>query len=200
MQMIYGTGNQAKLAHMRRHLEPLGLSLIGLDSFDSLPSVEETGRTPLENARLKAHAYYRALGRPVFSCDSGLYFAGLPDALQPGVHVRSPQGGYLDDDAMTAYYGELARQYGGLTARYHNAICLVMDEAHCFESEDPSLWGESFRIVAQPHPKRESGFPLDRISVHIPTGRYYYDLDHLEVDGGTLPDGFRCFFRQALGL
>ena len=61
MQIVYGTGNQAKLAHMRRHLEPLGLTLIGLDSFDPLPPVPETGRTPLQNARLKAHAYYRML-------------------------------------------------------------------------------------------------------------------------------------------
>ena len=59
MQIVYGTGNRAKLAHMRRHLEPLGLTLVGLDSFDPLPSVAETGRTPLQNARLKAHAYYR---------------------------------------------------------------------------------------------------------------------------------------------
>lgn len=200
MQIVYGTGNQAKLSHMRRHLEPLGLTLVGLDSFDPLPSVAETGRTPLQNARLKAHAYYRMLARPVFSCDSGLYFTGLPDALQPGVHVRTPQGRYLDDGAMTAYYGDLAREYGGLTARYHNAICFVLDEGHVYESEDASLWGDAFRIVAQPHPRREAGFPLDRISVHIPTGLYYYDMDKPDVDGGTLPEGFRRFFRQALSL
>ena len=46
----------------------------------------------------------------------------------------------------------------------------------------------------------EAGFPLDRISVHIPTGLYYYDMDKPDVDGGTLPEGFRRFFRQALSL
>ncbi len=198
MQIIYGTSNQAKLAHMRRHLAPLGFTIQGLDAFGPLPPVEETGSTPLENARLKAHAYYRALRRPVFSCDSGLYFDGLPDTLQPGVHVRTPQGRYLDDDAMTAYYGGLAQAYGGLTARYHNAICLVMDETHSWESDDPSLWGEAFRIIGQPHPRREAGFPLDRLSIHIPTGQYFYDRDNPDVDGGTLPEGFRRFFRQAL--
>lgn len=46
----------------------------------------------MENAKRKALHYYRALQRPVFSEDSGLYIQGLPKEEQPGVFVRRVGG------------------------------------------------------------------------------------------------------------
>lgn len=75
VKLLFGTGNQAKLSAMRSRLKKLGIELIGLNDLKeegkSIPEVAETGRTPLENARLKATAYYEAFRMPVFSCDSG---------------------------------------------------------------------------------------------------------------------------------
>ena len=83
--LLYGTGNPAKLDSMRRSLSGTGIRIIGLrDMQTPPPAVPENGTTPLENARQKALAYYRAYGIPVFSCDSGLYFDGiLPGACPP---------------------------------------------------------------------------------------------------------------------
>ena len=129
MKILYGTGNPAKLSAMKRRLEPLGIELIGLQDIKAMgriiPDVEENGVTPLENARLKAKAYYQAFQMPVFSCDSGLYFDNVPEEIQPGVHVRTVNGKYLSDEEMQAYYAGLAGKYGNLTARYCNAICFV---------------------------------------------------------------------------
>ena len=50
--------------------------------------INENGKTPLENAEIKAKAYYEAFQMPVFSCDSGLYFDELQEEEQPGLHVR----------------------------------------------------------------------------------------------------------------
>ena len=57
----------------------------------------------IENARIKALAYYAALKRPVFTCDSGLYIDGLADSEQPGVHVRMVNGKRLTDDEMVVH-------------------------------------------------------------------------------------------------
>lgn len=75
MKLLYGTGNPAKLDVMRRRLADLGIELIGLKDLGEvrLPEIIEDGKTPLENARKKAEAYFEALHMPVFSCDSGLY-------------------------------------------------------------------------------------------------------------------------------
>lgn len=163
----------------------------------------ESGNSPLENARIKALAYYQFYGIPVFSCDSGLYFDNVPDEIQPGVHVRNVGGKTLTDEEMTAYYSGLAGKYGTLTARYRNAVCLVLSENNIVESMDDSLSGNPFYIVSKPHEDgvRVAGFPLDCLSVHIPTGKYYYDLSpETYTAEETTSDGWREFFIKALNL
>lgn len=199
MKLLYGTGNPAKLAAMRNRLAKLNIELIGLQDLDGkISSVLEDGHTPLENARQKATAYYRAFGIPVFSCDSGLYFDNVPDEIQPGVHVRTINGKYLSDEEMVEYYTNLVRQYGDLTARYKNAICLVLDETHVYEAMEPSMESEPFLLTGKPHARVNEGFPLDRLSKDLRTGKYYYDLPDSELEQLAVEDGFLKFFRQAL--
>ena len=80
MKILYGTTNQAKLESMKRITESLGIEIIGLNELNQpLPTINEDGKNPLENARIKAKAYYEAFSMPVFSCDSGLYFDDVED-------------------------------------------------------------------------------------------------------------------------
>lgn len=203
MKLLYGTGNQAKLSAMRSRLEKAGIELIGLEDIRAegklIPAVPENGSTPLENARLKALAYYEAFQMPVFSCDSGLYFDNVPDEVQPGIHVRNVNGKYLSDEEMTEYYTGLARRYGNLTARYRNAICLVMDEDHIYEAMDESMESERFILTDTPYSAvRIKGFPLDSMSVDIKTNKYFYDLPQENLDQLAVEDGFLLFFERVL--
>lgn len=200
LKLLYGTGNSAKLDAMRHRLEGLNLEILGLRDIDKrIPEVEENGVTPLENARVKAHAYYETFGMPVFSCDSGLYFEGVAEEIQPGVHVRTVNGKYLTDEEMLEYYTGLARKYGDLKARYRNAICLVMDRDHVYESMAESLSYKPFLLTACPHSEvRHRGFPLDSLSVDIETGMYFYDLEEEQVDQVAVDDGFLQFFQNVL--
>ena len=104
MKLLYGTGNPAKAAAMQNRIAGLGIELISLQDLQAqgveIPDVPETGNTPLENARQKAHSYYESFRMPVFSCDSGLYFEDVPEAVQPGVHVRTVNGVCLTDEQM----------------------------------------------------------------------------------------------------
>lgn len=198
MKILYGTGNPAKLDSMRRRLSGLDMEILGLGDMDGeAPIVKEEGTTPLENARQKALAYYEAFGIPVFSCDSGLYFEGVPEDIQPGVHVRTVNGKCLTDEEMREYYGGLARKYGDLKARYRNAICLVLDKRQIYEAMDESLASEPFLITSVPHSGiMHTGFPLDSLSVDIRTGKYYYDLDEGRTDKVAVEDGFLLFFQK----
>lgn len=205
MKLLFGTGNQAKLSVMKSRLETIGIELIGLNDLKAegkrIPEVFENGNTPLENAKLKALAYYEAFHMPVFSCDSGLYFDNVSDEVQPGVHVRNVKGKHLSDEEMQEYYCGLARQYGNLVARYHNAICFVMDENHIYEAMDPSLYSEKFILTDKPHSAiRKKGFPLDSMSVDMKTNKYYYDLEEGELEQFAVEDGVLQFFKGVLGL
>ena len=205
MKLLYGTGNQAKLAAMRSRLRQIGIELVGLNDLKAdgldIPKVVENGNTPLENARLKAKGYYEAFHIPVFSCDSGLYFDNVPDEVQPGVHVRNVNGKCLSDDEMLEYYIGLVKKYGNgrLIARYKNAICFVKDEKHIYEAMYSSMKSEPFIMVDMPHsPIREKGFPLDSLSIEMKTGKYYYDLSDEELKQFAVEDGVLEFFKSIL--
>lgn len=205
MKLLYGTGNLAKLSAMKNRLEQLGIELMGLNDLRAegriIPEVIEDGNTPLENARLKATAYYKAFQIPVFSCDSGLYFDNVPDEVQPGVHVRNVNGKCLSDDEMIEYYSGLVKAYGNLVARYRNAICFVMDDAHLYEAMEPSMESEKFVLTDKPHSTiRKEGFPLDSISLDIKTNKYYYDLPEDKLEQVAVEDGFLEFFKHVLNL
>jgi 8-oxo-dGTP diphosphatase len=205
MKLLYGTGNPAKLSAMKSRLEQLDIELIGLNDLraegKNIPEVAEDGDTPLENARLKAVAYYETFQIPVFSCDSGLYFDNVPDEVQPGVHVRNINGKCLSDDEMIDYYSGLVKRYGNLVARYRNAICFVMDEKHIYEAMEPSMESEKFILTDKPHGTiRKKGFPLDSISLDIKTNKYYYDLLEDRLEQVAVEDGFLEFFKNVLNL
>ena len=200
MKLIYGATNKAKIDFMKKRIEPLGIELLSLTDVNA-PKLEivESGNTPLENAKIKALAYYCELRRPVFSCDSGLFIDGLDETRQPGVHVRSVGGRELNDEEAIGYFSALAAEFGGsLTARYQNAICLVLDDNQVYEHMGDDIASERFLIVAKPHEKRNEGFPIDSLSVDIGSGEYYYDMDdsmEKRAEGG---DGFAAFFKRVL--
>lgn len=205
MKLLFGTGNWAKLAVMKSRLEKIDIELISLNDLkaegNTIPAVPEVGDTPLENARLKAMAYYKAFHMPVFSCDSGLYFDNVSNEVQPGVHVRNVNGKCLSDEEMLEYYTGLVKRYGNLTARYKNAICFIMDEKHIYESMDSSMESEKFILTDIPHSTiRKKGFPLDSISIDIKTNKYYYDLSTENMEKFAVEDGVLLFFKKVLNI
>lgn len=207
MKLLYGTTNQAKLTSMQRVTKKIGIEIFGLNDLQNiqefkniqLPDIDETGKNPLENATIKAKAYYELLHIPVFSCDTGLYFENVDEKEQPGTHIRRVNGKTLTDQEALEYYSNLANSYGGkLKAKYKNAICLIIDENNIFSSMDSSLEIQPFYLVNKAHPKMIKGFPLDSLSVDIQTGKYYNDLDELAVDKSTIEIGFTNFFEKAI--
>lgn len=204
-EIIYGTGNRGKIAYMERALKGLPVRVIGLKQAAQakgilLPEIEETGSTQLENARIKVESYFKLFKSPVFSCDSGLYLWNnvtgepLPEAEQPGIHVRGRGEHRLTDEELLEHYISLVKKYGQIRARYKNAICLIWDENIREESMGEELWGEPFLFTDIPHKKRVPGFPLDSISLDLKTGKYFYDMEGNLQDEVVSNDGFRHFF------
>lgn len=199
MKILYGTTNKGKLQAMEAAVKSLDIEIICLNDLQSkLPNINENGNTPLENAEIKARAYYEAFHMPVFSCDSGLYFDELEEEEQPGIYVRRVNNKELTDDEMIQYYASLAKQHGGkITGRYRNAIYFIVDEDHHYSSMDMSIATEPFWLVEKPHAKRVEGFPLDSLSMDIASGKYYYDLAAKDVST-SVDEGVRKFFSEIL--
>lgn len=198
MQLIYGTNNPAKLESMRRKIEGLDIELIGLNSLGvELIEPKEIGKDPLENAILKARGYYQQVQKPLFSCDSGLYFEEVAEEDQPGIRIKRIHGMNLSYMEMVDYYSKLSKKYGGrLTAYYRNSICLIIDENTIYQYDGEDIWSERFYIVDKPHGTYYEGFPLDSLSVEIESNRYYYDLEEEKII--VKDEGFKRFFRRSI--
>ena len=147
--------------------------------------IEEDGATPIENARIKALAYYRSARIPTVAFDSGLYFLDLKedDPLQPKTHVRRVQGRELNDEEMISYYRRIAADYGGrLLSAYRNGVCVVYDEQHIYTyMEDMETARDfAFYLCDTPHEQRTPGWPLDSISIDEKTMKYFHDMADTE--------------------
>jgi XTP/dITP diphosphohydrolase len=98
LRLVLATRNAHKVSELRRILAGVGgLEIVGVDAFDDVPDVAETGVTFAENALLKAHAVARATGLPAVADDSGLCVEVLGGA--PGVFSARWSGRHGDDRA-----------------------------------------------------------------------------------------------------
>lgn len=200
MNLIYGTYNPSKLESMIKMLDGLDICIAGLETLDmKLKEADETGKDPLSNATQKAMTYFEQIRKPIFSCDSGLYFEGVEEDDQPGVLIKRIHGNNLTYKEMISYYSNLATKYGGkLTAYYKNSICLIMDENNIYKYDGEDIHSEKFYIVDKPHKIYREGFPLDSLSVEIKSMKYYYDLEGDDSENLGVLNGFRNFFVRSI--
>jgi len=99
-KLVIATRNAGKIAEFRRILDAISqgaVELVGLDEFENLVDVEETGATFEENALLKARYTAKMTGLPSISDDSGLCIDALGGA--PGIFSARWAGAHGNDKA-----------------------------------------------------------------------------------------------------
>jgi len=169
MKVLIGTTNPSKAEQFAQMLSGFGLEFMTLRDLGIKEEPTETGAVPQENAMLKA-AFYGQYAEHVICADSGLYFDCLPldDVRQPGLHIRTPDGGKrLDDEEMIAYYAQLVHSLGGkVLAYYLNGYAVKSGEAvYGFQwtREEANLG--AFYMLDTPRIERNPGWPLDSLSI-----------------------------------
>ncbi|HIQ49003.1 MAG TPA: RdgB/HAM1 family non-canonical purine NTP pyrophosphatase [Aquifex aeolicus] len=81
MRLLVATTNKGKLREFKRILEPLGIEVI--TPYEKI-EVRESGTSFLENAYLKAKAYYEKFKMPTVADDSGLIVEAI--SPYPGIY------------------------------------------------------------------------------------------------------------------
>lgn len=185
IKLLYATGNDSKICNMRHRLKGYDIELVTPKELGIHIEVDENGATPIDNARLKAQAYFEKTGISTIAADSGLYIDGIPDDLQPGLYVWRVNGRRLTGDEMISYYSGLSVEYGGnLRARYVTGLVLLSGGKE-YSIEIPD---DDFIISGTPNENREHrGNPLDVITICPGNGKYYNDcsLDELVAFAGS---------------
>ena len=177
MEVLFATKNPAKIKRYSQKLEERGIQVLTLQDIDINLKVEETGKNALENAYLKAKAYYDATRIISIGIDDTLFIEGLPDEKQPGTNVRRVNGKELSDDEMIQHYTNLVKEYGEkLIARWVYGIAIYNGS----KSKQYTWSKENFYFVDKPCEKRNPGYPLDSISVMPEYNKYFVELTQEE--------------------
>lgn len=162
MKVLFATTNPSKVKKYREELEKRGIELVTLQELGIDLTVEETGKNCMENATIKAKAYYEISKIPTIGMDNSLFIEELPEEKQPGTHVRRVNGKTLNDEEMITYYTNLAKEYGGkLTAKWVYGMAIYNGK----ETESYTWDKGNFYFIDKPSQKRNPGYPLDSISI-----------------------------------
>jgi XTP/dITP diphosphohydrolase len=95
-QILLATTNKGKLKDVKEILKDLDIDIICFLDFEDYPDVEETGKSFLENAELKAKAAFKKFGIASIGDDSGLESFQLNG--EPGIYSARYAGDNSDDE------------------------------------------------------------------------------------------------------
>ena len=173
MKVLFATTNLAKVRKKKEKLKENGIELITINDLDFKLDIDENGKNAIENAYIKAKAYYDETKITTIGMDNNLYIEELPEEKQPGTHVRRVNGKELNDDEMIEYYCNLVKRYGGkLTAKWVDGMVI-------YDGKEPKeySWSKSdFYFVDKPCKRRNPGYPLDSMSIMPECNKYFVDL------------------------
>ena len=179
MKVLFATTNPAKVKKYADELAKRGIELKTIKDIGINLNIEENGKNAIENAYIKAKAYYDKTGITTIGMDNNLYIEGLPQDKQPGTHVRRVNGKELTDDEMLEYYTNLVHKYGGrLTAKWVYGMVIYNGK----EEKEYSWSKSNFYLVDKPCEKRNPGYSLDSMSIMPECNKYFVDLTKEDRD------------------
>lgn len=131
MELVIATHNLHKVKEFERILKPLNIKVITAD----ISEPEETGKTFMENAFIKAEAACKETGLPAVADDSGICVDALDGA--PGIYSARYGGDLLDDRGRVRLLlfemEHIPKEARG--AHFTSAICCVFPDGSKLEAE-----------------------------------------------------------------
>jgi len=210
MQILIGTTNPSKVKRFEKMLSGYNAEFLTLRDLDIADEPLETGKTPEENARIKAEFYGQYFDRVICN-DSGLYFDSLDlhDPRQPGLNIRTPEGVRLDDEEMIVYYSTLVHSLGGEVLAYYLDGIAVYNAGNItsFMETGEAIRPGMFYMIDKPSVLRHEGWPLDSLSINrntktlfVDSGDNKYDTAEDEIILGEYRKRLVAFLVKSLGL
>ena len=173
MKVLFATTNPAKIKRYAEELKKRNIEVVTIKDLGINLHVDENGKNAVENAYIKAKAYYEASKITTIAMDNNLFIEDLPAEKQPGTHVRRIDGKELNDDDMIEYYTNLVKEHGGkLTAKWVYGMVIYNGK----EAKEYTWSKSHFYFVDKPCEKRNPGYPLDSIAIVPKYNKYLVEL------------------------
>ena len=178
MKFLLATTNKAKIKYYGTKLREQGVDIITLQDLEIDCDVDESGKNPIENAMIKAKAYYELSKIPTIALDEGLFLENVPNDVQPGTHVRRVGGKRLGDEEMIPYYIQLVNQYGKdgkLNGYFLKGVAIVDgDDTYTFHYKaSRTFTNQRSKVI-------DDGYPLESIQFITTRNKFKSELSEIE--------------------
>ena len=197
-EILFATGNTSKIARFKEKLLEKGIVIKSLKDIGISSEVEENGKTAIENATIKAKAYYEATGLPTMAMDDTMYIDDIPEDKQPGVYVRRVNGKRLNDEEMIEHYTNLVNIYGKngkLNTKWILGMVIIKDGKISTYTDVTS----EYYLVDTPAKDIREGYPLSSILFNKKAKKYDIYLTEEDKKIGKADDsGFINFIEKVL--
>lgn len=197
-EILFATGNASKVERFNEKLLEKGIVLKSLKDLDISLDIDENGKTAIENATIKAKAYYEATKMTTMAMDDTMYIEGIPEDKQPGVFVRRVNGKRLNDEEMIEYYTNLVKTYGKegkLNTKWILGMVIIKD-GEIYTYTDVT---SEYYLVDTPAKDMREGYPLSSILVNKKANKYDIYLTEEDKKIGQADDsGFIEFINKTI--
>ncbi len=164
LPLVIASGNQGKIREFKKLLDDFSFDLLTQPAgFE----IEETGKTFMENARIKAIAVSQETGNLSLADDSGLSVEALGGA--PGIY--SSRYASSDNERIEKLLSEL-KPFNNRKAKFECALCIASGEKVLIE-----VLGFCEGLITF-SPKGENGFGYDPIFEVAYLGKTFAEMDH----------------------
>lgn len=178
MKVLFATTNPAKIKYYKEELEKRKIDVLTIMDLDLNLLIEENGKNAVENACIKAEAYYNQTGITTIAVDDNLFIDGLSDEEQPKDHVRRVNGKRLDDVEMIEYYTGIAKKLGGHANGYwlHGIAVCKNGNTNTYMKKSNRIFTDRVSQIIN------EGYPLDSISIVPEYNKYRSELTQSEIN------------------
>ena len=179
-RLLIATHNPAKKQELENGFSSLlqkKINLLFLDDLSIKSDPEETGKTFLENARLKAKYFSRISNLPTVADDGGIEIDVLNG--QPGIHSKRWLGRDATDEELIAFTLQQLKNVHPSKRTAQFTVCLTyINPLTGFEtSVTSSLKGH---IALSPSGQARKGFPYRALFIVERFDKYYDELTDRE--------------------
>ena len=197
-EILFATGNTSKVARYKDKLLERGIVVKSLKDIDVNIDIDENGDTAIENAIIKAKAYYEETKLPTMATDDTMFLVDVPDDKQPGVYVRRVNGRRLNDEEMIEHYTNLVKEYGKdgkLDTKWVLGMVVVKDGKVYTHEEITS----EYYLLDTPAIDMREGYPLSSILFNKKANKYDIYLTEEDKKIGSADDkGFVDFIDEII--
>jgi XTP/dITP diphosphohydrolase len=178
-KVVIATHNPGKLVEMRELLAPHGVEVVSAAELN-LPEPEETGKTFLENAHIKAAAAAKAAQLPALADDSGL----TVDALggEPGIYSARWAGPDKDFSRAMRVIDEKLKLAGATDASKRRAAFVAALSVVWPDGHEEAVEGRVEGTLVWP-PRGTKGFGYDPMFLPDGHARTFGEMSSEEKHG-----------------